>query len=54
MKNGVMTTVPGYATVQGIFIGVVATFVIIITIIGPEYAYSCSLLDYWSLIGHVD
>ncbi|TFK46144.1 MFS general substrate transporter [Heliocybe sulcata] len=36
IKNGVPTDVPDYATVQGIFIGVVAAFVIIITIVGPE------------------
>ena len=36
MKNGVLTAVPGYAEVQGIFIGVVAAFVILITIVGPE------------------
>lgn len=28
--------VPDYATVQGILIGVVAAFVVIVTIIGPE------------------
>jgi SHS family lactate transporter-like MFS transporter len=36
LKNGVRTDVPDYATVQGILIGVVAAFVIFITIIGPE------------------
>ncbi|KAG1727821.1 carboxylic acid transporter protein [Suillus lakei] len=36
IKNGVPTVVPDYATVQAIFIGVVAAFVVIITIIGPE------------------
>ncbi|KAF9497945.1 MFS general substrate transporter [Pleurotus eryngii] len=36
IKDGVPTDVPDYATVQGILIGVVAAFVIIITIIGPE------------------
>ena len=39
IKNGVQTAVPGYAKVQGIFIGVVAAFVILITIVGPEYVY---------------
>ncbi|KAI9456312.1 carboxylic acid transporter protein [Boletus coccyginus] len=34
--RGVRTVVPGYAMVQGIFIGVVAAFVILITIVGPE------------------
>ncbi|KAG0708458.1 carboxylic acid transporter protein [Suillus ampliporus] len=36
MKNGVLTVVPDYATVQAIFIGVVAAFVVVITIVGPE------------------
>ncbi|KAG5643731.1 hypothetical protein DXG03_009721 [Asterophora parasitica] len=36
IKNGVLTDVPDYAKVQGILIGVVAAFVIFITIIGPE------------------
>ncbi|KAG8214309.1 carboxylic acid transporter protein [Butyriboletus roseoflavus] len=36
MINGKLQTVPGYAMVQGIFIGVVAAFVILITIVGPE------------------
>ncbi|KAG2123834.1 carboxylic acid transporter protein [Suillus clintonianus] len=36
MKNGVLTVVQDYATVQAIFIGVVAAFVVIVTIIGPE------------------
>jgi len=35
-KNGVVSIVPNYAKVQGILIGVVAAFVLIITIIGPE------------------
>lgn len=39
MENGVMKEVPGYAIVQGIFIGVVAAFVILVTIVGPEYVY---------------
>ena len=39
IENGVLTAVPGYATVQGIFIGVVAAFVILITVVGPEYVY---------------
>lgn len=37
VKNGVVTDVPDYATVQGILIGVVAAFVVVITILGPEY-----------------
>jgi MFS transporter, SHS family, lactate transporter len=36
MKNGVSTVVPDYATVQGILLGTIATFVIFITTIGPE------------------
>ncbi|CDO76237.1 hypothetical protein BN946_scf184900.g1 [Trametes cinnabarina] len=34
--NGQLKTVSDYATVQGILIGVVAAFVLIVTIIGPE------------------
>jgi len=37
IENGVPTIVPDYATVQGIFVGVVAAFVILMTIIGPEH-----------------
>ncbi|KAG2344444.1 carboxylic acid transporter protein [Suillus weaverae] len=36
LKNGVPTPEPDYATVQAIFIGVVAAFVLVVTIIGPE------------------
>ncbi|KAJ3510375.1 hypothetical protein NLJ89_g4715 [Agrocybe chaxingu] len=36
IQDGVPTDVPDYALVQGIFIGVVAAFVIFITIVGPE------------------
>jgi SHS family lactate transporter-like MFS transporter len=36
MKDGVLTVVPDYATVQAIFISAVAAFVIVIAIIGPE------------------
>lgn len=39
-QNGVTTVVPDYAKVQGILIGVVAAFVVFITIIGPEYVPS--------------
>lgn len=39
-QNGVTTVVPDYAKVQGILIGVVAAFVVFITIIGPEYVSS--------------
>lgn len=35
-KNGQPKIVSDYATVQGILIGVVAAFVLVITIIGPE------------------
>lgn len=38
IKAGTPTVVPDYAKVQGIFIGVVAAFVVLITIVGPEYA----------------
>ncbi|KIK27406.1 hypothetical protein PISMIDRAFT_22082 [Pisolithus microcarpus 441] len=34
--NGVTKNVPDYATVQGILIGVVAAYLIVITILGPE------------------
>jgi SHS family lactate transporter-like MFS transporter len=36
IENGKRTVVPDYATVQGILLGAIATFVIFITIIGPE------------------
>ncbi|TFK22706.1 carboxylic acid transporter [Coprinopsis marcescibilis] len=36
-ETGQMEDVPDYATVQGIFIGCVAAFVIVITILGPEH-----------------
>jgi len=36
IKNGVPTNVADYATVQGILIGVVAAFVLVVTIFGPE------------------
>jgi len=37
IKNGVPTNVPNLGAVQGILIGVVAAFVVFITIIGPEH-----------------
>jgi SHS family lactate transporter-like MFS transporter len=37
VKDGVPTNVPNYGAVQGILIGVVAAFVVFITIIGPEH-----------------
>jgi SHS family lactate transporter-like MFS transporter len=37
IKNGTATVVPDYARVQGILIGVVAVYIIILTIGGPEY-----------------
>ena len=40
--NGKPTVVPDYATVQGILIGVVAIFVICVTILAPEYVFSIS------------
>ncbi|KIM49920.1 hypothetical protein M413DRAFT_408326 [Hebeloma cylindrosporum] len=36
IKDGVAKNVPDYATVQGILIGVVAAFVVVVTIVGPE------------------
>jgi len=36
IKDGKVTDVPDYATVQGILIGVVAAWVIVTTILGPE------------------
>ncbi|KAI0923153.1 hypothetical protein AcV7_005743 [Taiwanofungus camphoratus] len=36
IQNGQPKVVPNYATVQGILVGVVAAFVVLITIIGPE------------------
>lgn len=36
IKDGKRTVVPDYATVQGILLGSIATFVIFITTIGPE------------------
>jgi len=36
IKNGRPTVVPDYARVQGILIGTVAVYIIILTIIGPE------------------
>ena len=39
IRNGVVIDddAPDYAKVQGIFIGVVAAFVIVVTILGPEH-----------------
>ena len=34
--NGITKQVPDYATVQGILIGVVAAFILVVTILGPE------------------
>ncbi|KAL4081013.1 carboxylic acid transporter, partial [Scleroderma citrinum] len=36
IENGVPKRVPDYATVQGILIGVVAAYVVVVTILGPE------------------
>src|SRR5580692_7121196 len=36
IKDGKPTRVPDYATVQGMLLGGIASFVIFITIIGPE------------------
>lgn len=35
--DGVLKNVANYATVQGIFIGVIAAYVVVVTIFGPEY-----------------
>lgn len=35
--GGTLKNVPDYATVQGIFIGIVVGYVILVTIFGPEY-----------------
>lgn len=37
IKNGKRTVVPDYARVQGILIGTVAAYILLLTIIGPEY-----------------
>jgi SHS family lactate transporter-like MFS transporter len=37
LKNGVLKNVPNFGAVQGILVGVVAAFVVFITIIGPEH-----------------
>lgn len=39
IKNGKPEVVPDYAKVQGILLGAIATFVIFITIIGPECVF---------------
>ena len=39
IKNGKPEVVPDYAKVQGILLGAIASFVIFITIIGPEYVF---------------
>ena len=36
IKNGTATVVPDYARVQGILIGTVATYIILLAIVGPE------------------
>jgi len=36
IKNGQPTDVPDYARVQGILIGTVAIYIIILAIVGPE------------------
>jgi MFS transporter, SHS family, lactate transporter len=36
IQKGKPTEVPDYATVQGIFIGIIAAYVILLTILGPE------------------
>jgi hypothetical protein len=39
IKNGKLEVVPDYAKVQGFLLGAIATFVIFITIIGPECVF---------------
>lgn len=46
--DGKVENVADYATVQGIFIGVVAAYVVVVTIFGPEYVV------YLSCYSHVD
>ena len=36
IKNGKSTIVPDYARVQGILIGIVSAYIILLAIIGPE------------------
>jgi MFS transporter, SHS family, lactate transporter len=36
LPDGTSSTVPDYGTVQGILIGVVAAFVFLVTLLGPE------------------
>jgi len=36
IKNGTATVVPDYARVQGILIGTVAAYIILLAIVGPE------------------
>lgn len=40
IENGKPKIVPDYAKVQGILLGTIATFVIFITIIGPECVFA--------------
>jgi len=56
IKNGKPTVVPDYAKVQGMLLGGIATFVIFITVIGPEcvshvspHQY-CRTLILWFLV----
>lgn len=43
--DGVAKVVPDYARVQGILIGTVAAYIIVLTIIGPECVLFSSLCD---------
>jgi MFS transporter, SHS family, lactate transporter len=56
IKAGKRTVVPDYATVQGILIGTVAAYIIVLVIIGPEYVsfYRHVLLLYltWCVRNH--
>ena len=55
IKNGKPKVVPDYAKVQGILLGAIATFVIFITIIGPECVFLpiFFLLNLGTLIGAI-
>ncbi len=39
IKSGKPTVVPDYARVQGILIGTVAAYIIVLTVIGPECVF---------------
>ena len=51
IKNGKPEVVPDYAKVQGILLGAIASFVIFITIIGPECVFV--LISSFRTLGHL-